>query len=231
MRSALDSGKFVGPVASIKQMAKRCGLTPPYSLTRLLRVAGCPLSSCITLHIKILTEPVVPLAQMLSSMRQVYQTAGIAVMVATRQILDVAALAALNDLDAGGCCTGCPTSAEQTALYQHNDNVALNDLVAYFVQTVTQTTPTVQILNGCTTVASAAAAISQGASRWTLAHEMGHALGLSHITGERDSSGKCITPDRTRLMTGCSTDIIVGVPTVSSTEIATMNSSPHVRKC
>jgi len=184
---------------------------------------------CNTLHIKILTAPTTSIEQMLSSMRRVYQTAGIGVQVATRETLNRTALATLDNLDVGGCVSS--PSAEQTSLYLNQNNVGSTDLVAYFVQSVTQTSPTSKVLNGCATLSKGAVSVAQIASVWTLAHEIGHALGLSHISGEKDAMGNCVSQDTTRLMTGCSTSNIIGTPTVSASEIKTMTSSSRTLKC
>jgi hypothetical protein len=55
-------------------------------------------------------------------------------------------------------------------------------------------------------------------------------MGLRHISGEDtdcpDSVPNCCsTPDRTRLMTGCSTSEIVGTPTIDQSEIDALRSS------
>jgi hypothetical protein len=78
-------------------------------------------------------------------------------------------------------------------------------------------------------LATGAAAIAQIASQWTLAHEVGHVLGLSHISGENTPA--CTTPNFTRLMTGCSTSNITGTPTVVQSEINTMRASNLTQTC
>ncbi|WP_203758689.1 hypothetical protein, partial [Cellulomonas chitinilytica] len=137
-------------------------------------------------------------------------------------------LSDLDDLDAAGCDGG--TSGEQDRLFALRNGCGANDLVAYLVRSVIQTTPGGGALNGCAShpAGEPGAAVARIASQWTLAHEMGHVLGLPHISGEKDAAGNCISPDFTRLMTGCSTSNIVGIPTVSASEIATMTSSAFV---
>jgi hypothetical protein len=70
-------------------------------------------------------------------MREVYSTAGIRVVVASRETLTGSAFAALNSLDVGSCGNTPPT--EQTQLYQNRNSVGNNEIVVYFVQSVIET--------------------------------------------------------------------------------------------
>jgi hypothetical protein len=140
------------------------------------------------------------------------------------------ALDDLLDLDVGACAG--TTVNEQERLFANRAGAGNNDLVVYFVRSVIKTAgPNQGALNGCAThpAGRPGAAVAQIASLWTLAHELGHVLGLSHITGEKDAAGNCVTPDTTRLMTGCSTSNITGTPTLSQAEINTITGSPFVR--
>jgi len=163
---------------------------------------------------------------MLVSMRTVYETANIAVTVGSREELAFDALVTV-DVDTCGA-DGDPTTAEQNQLFGNRGGAAADDVVIYFVR---DTNPA---LNGCANHPqgqSGAVVAAPIASRWTLAHETGHVLGLSHIAGEKDDTGACVTPDFTRLMTGCSTDNITGTPTLSANEITTMQASPSIHDC
>ena len=71
--------------------------------------------------------------------------------------------------------------------------------------------------NGCAThpAGQPGAVIVQGATQWTMAHEVGHVLGLSHVN------------NNDRLMTGNGTSNITNPPPdLIASEITTMNSSP-----
>lgn len=165
----------------------------------------------VRLHFKVLTAPTTfSTATMLEQMRQVYNTVGIGVDLASTETLN---LPALTDLDVGGC-NGTPTS-EQTQLFQNRNNVAGNDVVIYFVRS------TVPPTNGCASHPSGrpGAVVVQTASRWTLAHEVGHVLGLNHA----DSAS---APLLDRLMTGQGTfNITNPPPNMAGSEVSTMKAS------
>jgi hypothetical protein len=224
MQSLRDSGKIVPP-NSVRQVALSCNLSFPLSLKDFINTPGCPFSQCNRLHIKTITAPTsFSIAQMLDSMRIVYATADIGVQVISRETLSGADVADLDTLDVGDCSGG--TTAEQDDLFDNDNFVGPNDIVIYFVQSIPG-------FNGCATFPSGkpGAAVDSLASRWTLAHEVGHVLGLPHITGEKDVNGNCVTPDFTRLMTGCGTSNITVTPTLSNSEISDMQASSLTVAC
>jgi hypothetical protein len=164
---------------------------------------------------------------MLNRMREVYSTAGIGVEIVSREDLSgITNFNDLNDLDVGQCLLGNATS-EQTQLFMNRNSVGNNDIVVYFVRS------TIPTNNGCASHPDGqpGAVVAQNASRWTLAHEVGHVLGLDHITGEKDAKGVCVSPDFSRLMTGCSTSNIIGTPTVDQNETKKMTKSNLTRQC
>ncbi|NES82740.1 MAG: hypothetical protein F6K10_15780 [Moorea sp. SIO2B7] len=225
MVSLRDTGKIVGPSASIQQIAKNCGLSFPLSLRDFINTSGCPFSQCVRLHIKVLTEPRdFTIDEMVEAMRIVYATAKIAVQIVSRETLSGSEFNDLQTVDVNDGCIG--TTAEQDELFENDNFVGTNEIVIYFVRS---TDPG---LNGCASYPEGkpGAIVTRTASLWTLAHEVGHVLGLNHIAGEHqgcpDSNRDCCkTADFTRLMTGCSTSNITGTPTVSSTERNRMQNS------
>lgn len=220
MVSLRDTGKIVGSPASIRQIAENCGLSLPLSLLDFINTSGCPFPECVRLHIKVLTQPRdFTINEMVEAMRIVYATADIGVQIVSRQTLSGPEFDDLQDVDVGEC-SGV-TTTEQNELFENDDFVDINEIVIYFVRS------RVPSGNGCATfpVGQPGAVVARIASLWTLAHEVGHILGLPHISGEKDDDGDCVTPDFTRLMTGCSTSFIVGTPTVSGDEINQMQNS------
>lgn len=173
---------------------------------------GRPYRSRLRLHFKILTAPTVNVDTMLNEMRAVYRTANIRVDLISTENLN---LPALNDLDVGACTAG-NTTAEQNQLFGNRNNVGANDVVVYFVRS------TVPPFNGCAAhpAGRPGAVVAQGATRWTLGHEVGHVLDLNHVN------------DNNRLMTGNGTANITNPPPdLIQAEINTMDNSNLTITC
>jgi predicted Zn-dependent protease len=161
----------------------------------------------VRLHIKVLTNPSnFTINQMVDAMRQVYEAYGIRVVVGSTENLN---LPVLNDLDVGACTMG-NTTAEQNQLFGNRNNVGANDVAIYFVRS------TVPAFNGCAAhpAGRPSAVVASVASRWTLGHEVGHVLGLSHVN------------NNDRLMTGNGTSNITNPPPdLINSEVSTMDAS------
>ncbi|MFF7872171.1 hypothetical protein ACFZCT_37885, partial [Streptomyces qaidamensis] len=165
------------------------------------------LASTVRLHAKILTAPNVAVADAVARMREVYASAGIAVELASTENLN---FPALNDLDVGQCVSGQVT-AEQTQLFTNRANAGANDVVVYFVRS------TVPPFNGCAAhpAGRPGAVVAQGATQWTLGHEVGHVLNLRHV----DDNDRLMTGNGTANITNPPPDLVAG-------EVRTMLDSP-----
>jgi hypothetical protein len=235
MPNLTDSCRIVQLPVSISQLAQAANMPFPLSLRQFIADQQCPHSRCVRIHFKTMQQPNRAVQPMLLNMRTVYATADIGVTVGSRENLAGPAFTTLLDLDVGPCTSGT-TSAEQNQLFQNRNNAGANDVVIYFARSVLRNNT--GALNGCASfpTGSPGAAVAQIASPWTLAHEVGHVLGLSHISGEHTGCPPtnpqcCSTPDFTRLMTGCGTSNIAGTPTVSQAEINTMRASGFTFQC
>jgi hypothetical protein len=139
-------------------------------------------------------------------MQEAYAVAGIRVDCLSTETLS---LPTLNDIDVGGCTSGT-TTAEQNSLFANRNFVGANEVTVYFVRS---TSPA---YNGCAAFPAGrpGAVVASIASRWTMGHEVGHVLGLSHVN------------NNDRLMTGNGTSNITNPPPdLVSSEITTMRSS------
>jgi hypothetical protein len=168
--------------------------------------------ACLRLHIKVLAQPNVPIETMLTAMRVVYATVGIRVRHLSTEALS---LPALEDLDVGADQFQ-PTKAEHIELFTHRNNVANGDIVVYFVRS---TNPP---LNGTAAhpPGRPGAVVTSVATEYTLAHEVGHVLGLGHIN------------DNSRLMTLNGTTLITKPPPdLAADEASVMQGSEFTDVC
>ncbi|MEV5019356.1 hypothetical protein AB0K79_32900, partial [Streptomyces sp. NPDC053782] len=151
--------------------------------------------STVRLHAKILTAPNVPVADAVDRMREVYASAGIAVELASTEDLD---LPALNDVDVGLCMSD--VTAEQAQLFANRNSAGADDVVVYFVRS------TVPPANGCAAhpAGSPGAVVAQGATQWTLGHEVGHVLDLNHV----DINDRLMTGNGTANITNPPPDLV-----------------------
>jgi hypothetical protein len=134
---------------------------------------------------------------MVDSMREVYRNINTRVDITTTERLN---LPDLLDVEVGDCKFEQITD-EQNQLFNNRNHVAANEIVVYFVRS------TIKAFNGCAAhpEGKPEAIVTRSPSQWTLAHEVGHVLGLGHA--ETDST--CLFD---RLMTGCVTDGITNPP-------------------
>jgi hypothetical protein len=165
----------------------------------------------VRMHVKTLSQPSrFTIDKMVDNMIDVYASYGIRVHRVTDETLN---LPLLDDLDVGSCTMGNVT-AEQTQLMANRNGARANDVVVYFVRS---TNPS---FNGCAAHPAnrPAAVVASVASQWTLGHEVGHVLGLRHVT------------PTDRLMLGGGTNNITNPPPdFVASEVQTMDNSPFTQ--
>jgi Putative peptidoglycan binding domain len=180
-------------------------------------IGGAPATGCapqkarVRLHLKILHDPTVAVDTMVSSMRQVYESAGFRVDVASVERLN---LPELIDLDSD--CDPDVFTDEQQRLFANRRNVGANDIAIYFVRSTTDA------VNGCAAHPPGlpSAVVTSIASQWTLGHEVGHVLGLFHV----DNNDRLMTGNGTKNITNPPPDLI-------GTEVSTMDASVLTINC
>lgn len=169
--------------------------------------------ACVRLHVKTVQAPNIAINTMVNNMVQVFATVGIDVRLVSTETLDLPAT--FLDIDVGSCTLGS-TTTEQNQLFSNRNNAGPNDVVVYFVRS------TVPPFNGCAThpPGRPGAVVAAGATQWTMAHEVGHVLGLRHVD------------DNNRLMTGNGTGNITNPPPdLVPGEASTMQSSAATVAC
>ena len=191
----------------------------------LVSSTGRPYDQRLRFHVKIVNNnspPLAPIATMVSNMQLLFAQASILVDWVSTENLTIPFL---SDIAVPSCVTGGDISDEHDQLFENRNNAEPNDVVVYFVRSI------VPALNGCALhpYGSPGAIVTATGSQWTLAHEVGHVLGLEHIAGE--NAPACTTPNFARLMTGCGTNNTVGTPTLIASELDTMQESVYVKEC
>ncbi len=176
----------------------------PFDLQRAMTAANT-----VRLHLKVFEEPVVPIEAMLANAKALLGLHNIDLIEVSRETFtDLDEIARFRTLAVD---PNVPTD-DQTALFNFRGDAEPDDLVIYFVRTIVPTQAGCAMHPPDKPGAIVAAAF---ANIWTLAHQIGHVLGLDHVDGIN------------RLMTRRSASTIeAAVPEIIESEVTTMMDSP-----
>jgi hypothetical protein len=161
-----------------------CG-RPPVSITT-LRNSSCPES--VIIHFKSLLSISQAITnffnKQFTAMQRLFAEGGVAVLRGTTEDLSGnQSLAGLLALDVGSCVAGTLTQ-DQKDLYANRNNVGTNEIVVYLVQSMVNGSAATNFV-GCAAQQSGqgpGAAVIQVNADWLVSHEVGHVLGLSHVS-------------------------------------------------
>lgn len=149
----------------------------------------------LNLHIRILTEPDIPVLDMINAMNQIYEAANIHVYVLSYEqaLLNEDEFESLNDLDTESCMMGYPSTEQIQLAGIEVTELGSKDIKVFFCRTVSSFSLHDRIVgsvNGCASHPpnNPAVYISSISSKYTLAHEIGHVLGLQHTLTRGDYS-------------------------------------------
>ncbi len=136
----------------------------------------------IDLYLKIITQPVISIDEMIRRAQQVYGPHDIVIRERGRQKVDQPEGGSLEVGD-----DAHPT-ADQQLLFRVREGADTGDICVYFVSEIKLVTPTVvRPVWGYSArqPGKASAFVARDAPKWTLAHELGHVLGLLHDEDEQ----------------------------------------------
>lgn len=179
----------------------------------------------VQLHLRSLGTPRVPEFTALRNAQSVYGQYGICIRFASGMSLPGGVdtgtqCLSLAAVDVGSCTMAQSMTTQQSALFGYGgrQGVGAQDVLCYWVDQVVSDGGA---LAGCASHPSAqpACVVSALGSPWTLAHEVGHVLGLRHTTGS------------TMLMSTPTSAITARPPSISAADLATVRASRCCVRC
>ncbi len=137
----------------------------------------------LRLHLRVLVEPDVTIRALIDSCDQAYRPAGLSVDVRSQTTLRLSdrEIQLFNTLNVGNGCMGSRVTAEQDQLFALARGIDEREVVIFFVQ------ETFRAVSGCAQHPEhqPGAIVVSACSEWTLAHELGHLLMLTHVDDSR----------------------------------------------
>jgi hypothetical protein len=179
----------------------------------------------VKLHLRSLGMPRVPEFQALRNAQATFGQYGICMDFASGMSLPQAAdhgnqTLSLREVDVGTCTMAQLMTQQQDALFGYGgrQGVGPSDILCYWVERVESQQ---RQLAGCASHSSAqpACVVSALGSPWTLAHEVGHVLGLRHTTGTG------------MLMSTPTASIVANPPSISATDLQVVKASALCTPC
>lgn len=179
----------------------------------------------VCLHLRSLGMPQVPEYTALRNAQRVYGQYGICIQFMSGLSLPAGVdtgsqCLSLSNVDVGSCTMAQFMTPQQEALFGYGgrQGVGPNDILCYWVDGVVSDTGG---LAGCAShpASQPACVVSALGSPWTLAHEVGHVLGLRHVTGTAN------------LMSTPTASITANPPALSASELATVRASRCCIRC
>lgn len=177
----------------------------------------------IRLHFRSISMPRIPELTALRNMQSIYGRYGIGVDFAGGESLLLNSFEAivLSNVNAGTCMMSGALTSDQNLLFTlgTKQGIGLADITVYYVNQLQ--TDGGAGLAGCATHPSArgCVAVSSVGSPWTLGHEVGHVLGLSHVK------------DPTNVMHTPTAAITSNPPVFSASQLATIKASRFTVAC
>lgn len=139
------------------------------------------MNRAVRLHLRVLERPLVGVDELVKSCKDVFKQADVTIEIPSREELalsedDQKRFTALKVFDS---CSGKSVTSDQRALFALGPPVPPKGIRVYFVDSTDRAT------DGCAQHPSGkrGALVTRFCSEWTLAHELGHLLGLTHVSG------------------------------------------------
>jgi hypothetical protein len=170
------------------------------------------LSRTVTIHVREFSAPDCGSAVLVDRAVEVFAEHGIRVQVDSSSVA-ADSTADLRNPEVGACNPGS-LSSDQEKLFQTAGDVAEDHVVVFLVRS---TSPPVR---GCAAHPPdrPGLVVSSLATEWTLAHELGHVMGLDHVFGQE---GALMRANTSRLTSP-------PIPSLSQAEVAKAERSPVV---